>query len=111
MNSMRMRKKQCNRRWKNERKQYISNIKMEAEAEEAYKTAKKAEIEMKDDDELYLLHEAAYNAYSKLDKFLDDSREAILFASTHSKKSNNITIVSTIITVISIIITVIVLFA
>lgn len=85
--------------------------KLEAEAEEAYKTAKKAEIEMKDDDELYLLHEAAYNAYSKLDKFLDDSREAILFASTHSKKSNNITIVSSVITVISIVITVIVLFA
>ncbi len=85
--------------------------KLEAEAEEAYKKAKKAEIEMKDDDELYLLHEAAYNAYSKLDEFLDDSREAILFASTHSKKGNNITIISSIITVISIIITVIVLFA
>ena len=81
--------------------------KLEDKARKAYVTAKKAEIEKKGDSELYELYELAYNAYSELDKFLDDSQEAILFASTHSKKSEVINIVSCTITIISIIITII----
>ena len=69
--------------------------KLEDKARKAYVTAKKAEIEL------------AYNAYSELDKFLDDSQEEILFASTHSKKSEIVNIVSCTITIISIIITII----
>lgn len=85
--------------------------KLEAEAQKAYKKAKKAEIAMEeDDDEIYSLHETAYNAYSKLDKFLDDSREVILFASTQSKKEHRLTIVSCVVTVISIILALVALF-
>ena len=49
----------------------------------------------------------AYNAYNEVEKFIEDSNEAILFASSHSKKSNRITLISCIITAISIALTVI----
>lgn len=81
--------------------------KLQDKARKAYVTAKKAEIEKKGDGELYELYELAYNSYSELDKFLDDSQETILFASTHSKKSEVLNIVSCTITIISIIITII----
>ena len=67
-------------------------------------------LQNEDDDEIYSLHETAYNAYSKLDKFLDDSREVILFASTQSKKEHRLTIVSCVVTVISIILALVALF-
>ncbi len=38
--------------------------------------------------ELYTLYESAFLAYNKLSKYLDDSNEAILFASSNSKKTN-----------------------
>ena len=47
--------------------------------------------------------ENAYNKYHMLSDFLVDSNEAILFASSHSKKTNIINIVSIIVTVVSII--------
>lgn len=81
--------------------------KLENNARKSYIIAKRAEIEKKSDDELYKLYELAYNEYSKLDSFLDDSQEAILFASTHSKKSEIINVVSCTITIISIIITIV----
>ena len=88
--------------------EYLPKLdKLEDKARKSYVTAKKAEIEKKGDGELYELYELAYNAYSELDKFLDDSQEAILFASTHSKKSEIVNIVSCTITIISIIITII----
>lgn len=77
---------------------------LETVAKEAFKKAKKAEIKDEiDEDEKYRLFEDAYNAFSDMDKFIDNSQEAILFASVHTKKSNRITIVSCIITIISII--------
>lgn len=81
---------------------------LEHKAKLSYVSAKKAEI--KGDttqDELYKLFEEAYNNYEELSGFLNDSHEAILFASSHSKKSNVITIVSIIITIISIVIAII----
>lgn len=64
--------------------------------------AKRAEITSQaSEDELYKLFEEAYNNYENLSSFLNDSYEAILFASSHSKRSNVITIISTIITIIS----------
>ncbi|MCM1468205.1 MAG: hypothetical protein NC086_08655 [Alistipes sp.] len=81
---------------------------LELKAKNAFKVAKEAEVKNEiDEDERYKLFESAYNEYSEMDKFLDDSQEAILFASTHSKRSNKITIVSCIITVISIIVAII----
>lgn len=77
---------------------------LETVAKEAFKKAKKAEIKDEiDEEEKYNLFEEAYNAFSDMDEFIDNSQEAILFASVHSKKSNRITIISCIITVISII--------
>lgn len=76
-------------------------------AQEAFKAAKKSEIKKCDDDEQYQLYENAYNAYSAVDKHLVDSNEAILFASSHSKNTNRLTIISCIITIISIIVAII----
>lgn len=81
---------------------------LELRAKNAFKLAKETEIKKEiDEDKRYILFESAYNEYSEMDKFLDDSQEAILFASTHSKRSNRITIVSCIITVISIIVAIV----
>lgn len=83
--------------------------KLENEAREAFKEAKKSEItKEKSIDEQYVLFEKAYNAYSTLDSFLISSNEAILFASHHSKSANIITVVSCIVTIISIVVTIIV---
>lgn len=81
---------------------------LELKAKNAFKLAKETEVKNEiDEDERYRLFESAYNEYSEMDKFLDDSQEAIFFASTHSKRSNRITIISCIITVISIIVAVV----
>lgn len=80
---------------------------LEKEAQNAFKKAKISEIKNIDENEKYCLYEEAYNAYSVVEKHIDDSLEAILFASNHSKKSNTITIVSCIITVISIIVAIV----
>lgn len=46
---------------------------LESVAEEAYKNAKRMEIRQSvSEDELFLLFEKAYNAYSSLDQFLND---------------------------------------
>lgn len=77
---------------------------LEMVAKKAFKKAKKAEIKDEiGEDEKYHLFEKAYNAFSEMDKFIDDSQEAILFASVHTKANNRITIISCIITIISII--------
>lgn len=81
---------------------------LEAEAREAFKKAKKTEIKDEvSENEKYELFEIAYNAYSDMDKFIDSSQEAILFASVNSKKNNTITITSIIITIISIIVAIV----
>lgn len=81
---------------------------LELKAKNAYKLAKETEAKNEiDEDKRYKLFESAYNEYSEMDKFLDDSQEAILFASTHSKRNNRITIISCIITVISIIVAIV----
>lgn len=78
---------------------------LELKAKKAFKLAKVAEVKnVKDEDARYKLFESAYNECSEMDKFLDDSQEAIFFASTHSKRNNGITIISCVITVISIIV-------
>lgn len=80
---------------------------LELKAKEAFKVAKATEVKNEiDEEQRYVLFESAYNEYSEMDKFLDDSQEAILFASVHSKRSNRITIISCIITLISIIVAV-----
>lgn len=77
-------------------------------ATEAYKTAKYAEIKNEiTESELFELFETAYNKYSELDAFLENSNEAILFASSHAKHSNWINVISVVVTVISIVVAVI----
>lgn len=79
---------------------------LELIAKNAFEEAKKSEIKQESTETKYKLYEKAYNAYNEVEKFIEDSNEAILFASSHSKKSNRITIISCIITVISIIVTI-----
>lgn len=82
--------------------------KLESVAKQAYIDAKKADISQEEgDDHLYDLYEVAYNQYSALDTFLDSSEEAILFASSHSKKSNSVTWISIGVTVLSIVLAVV----
>lgn len=76
-------------------------------AEKSYIKAKREEIKRVSTENLYLLYEQAYNCYSELDKFLDDSSEAILFASSHSKNSNKLTVISCFIGVVGIVSTII----
>lgn len=80
---------------------------LETIARKAYIEAKKADIaQEEDDDQLYTLYEIAYNHYSAVDEFLDSSEEAILFASSHSKKSNLVNYISIAVTVVSIVVAV-----
>lgn len=77
-------------------------------AKKSYKTAKVSEIKKEiSDDELYVLFETAYNNYKTLLDFLESSEEAILFASSHSKNSNMVNIISILVTTISILIAVV----
>jgi len=77
---------------------------LENEAKSAYINAKKKEIRGKSsEDELYAVFEEAYNKYHALSDFLVESNEAILFASSHSKRNNVINWISIAVTVISII--------
>lgn len=80
---------------------------LECSAKELFKKAKKSEIAKNDDDTQYQLFEDAYNAYFEASEFIQKSHEAILFASSHSKKSNRITIISCIIGIIGIVSTII----
>lgn len=78
--------------------------KLENEARNAYIDAKRKEIEgLISEDEMYGKFEDAYNKYHAVSNFLEESNEAILFASSHSKQSNVINIVSIVVTVGSII--------
>ncbi len=49
-----------------------------------------ADIEERKTEELYEKYTEAFVSYSELNKYLDDSIEAILFASSHSKNGNRI---------------------
>ena len=81
---------------------------MEKEARNAYIDAKVKEVQGDLlEDELYALFEEAYNRYHALSDFLSDSSEAILFASSHSKRSNVVNIVSICVTVVSIVLAII----
>lgn len=80
---------------------------LECHAKKLFKKAKKSEIAKNDDDTQYQLFEDAYNAYCKASQFIQESHEAILFASSHSKKLNRITIISCIIGIIGIVSTII----
>ena len=81
----------------------------EAFAMKKYKEAKQAEIAKVSTEHQYILYEEAYNAYADLDKFLDDSTEAVLFASKKSKHHHYITLISCVITIISIVVSAIAL--
>lgn len=81
---------------------------LENEAKSAYINAKKKEIKGElPEEELYSLFEDAYNKYHALSDFLVKSNEAILFASSHSKKSNTVNWISIGVTVISIILAIV----
>lgn len=80
---------------------------LEFVAKKAFEEAKKSEIKQESTEIKYKLYEKAYNAYNEVEKFINDSSGAILFASSHSKKSNRIATISCIITVISIIVTIV----
>ncbi len=86
--------------------------KLELKAKNAFKLAKESEVKDEiDEDEKYQLFESAYDKYSEMDKYLDDSQEAILFASIHSKRSNRVTVISCVVTVVSIITAIVSFFA
>ena len=78
---------------------------LELIARNAFEEAKKSEIKHESTETKYKLYEKAYNAYNEVEKFIANSNEALLFASSHSRKSNRITMISCIITIISIVIT------
>ena len=59
------------------------------------------------DDELYGLFENAYNDYSTLIQFKDDSEEAILFASNHSKKNMLLAVTSIVIGIVGVVLAVV----
>ena len=72
-------------------------------ARKSYLCAKKAEIKGDiSEDQLYDLYQKAFNDYSAVSMHIEESSEAILFASCHSKRTNRVTIISIIITLISI---------
>lgn len=76
---------------------------LEANAKNCYLKAKKAETAMQvSDDELYCLYEDAFNSYSEAIRFKEESADAILFASNHSKNADRINSISIIVTLISI---------
>ncbi|MDY6329440.1 MAG: hypothetical protein SPL51_08140 [Lachnospiraceae bacterium] len=80
---------------------------LESIAKETFIKAKKSEIQKLDEDNQYELYEKAYISYCNIEKHLENSHNAILFASSHSKKSNFINIIACIFTVISIIVTIV----
>ncbi|MCD8119475.1 MAG: hypothetical protein LUE29_08360 [Lachnospiraceae bacterium] len=81
---------------------------LEHEARAAYIAAKNSEIRGNISEEnLYQMYENTYDKYKKLSDFLVDSNEAILFASSHSKRSNFINIISIIVTAFSIVVAII----
>lgn len=80
---------------------------MEYIAKENFKKAKRSEIAKSEEELQYSLFETAYNAYCAASHYIEDSHEAIRFASNHSKKSNVLTIVSCIIGVIGIVSTIV----
>jgi hypothetical protein len=78
---------------------FLPNLdRLESEAKQAYMKAKSAEPNMDVTiDELYCLFENAYLAHDKLNKFLEDSTQAILFAITNSKRNASINRISLIV--------------
>ena len=60
-------------------------------AEKELQIAKESEIKnVIDDEEKFRLFENAYNSYSELSRFLENSKDAIEFASSRSKRSHSI---------------------
>lgn len=81
---------------------------LEEEANSLYIKAKREEIKGEiSEDRLYAMFETAYNKHQELTQYLDDSKEAILFASNHTRNRDIVTKVSIVVTVISIIIAII----
>lgn len=81
---------------------------LEEEANSLYIKAKREEIKGEiSEDRLYAMFEIAYNKHQELTQYLDDSKEAILFASNHTRNRDIVTKVSIVVTVISIIIAII----
>lgn len=81
---------------------------LENVAKGTYINAKKHEIEGTiSEDELYSMFEDAYNKYHMVSEFLVESNEAILFASSHSKRSNTVNWISIGVTVVSILLAII----
>lgn len=82
--------------------------KLEEEANSLYIKAKRAEIKGEiSEDKLYAMFEEAYNKHQELTQYLAQSREAILFASNHTRNRDITTKVSIAVTIISIIIAIV----
>ena len=76
---------------------------LQKEADESFVSAKKKELVGKiSEEELFGLFETAYIKQNDLEAYLENSEEAILFASSHSHKRDRITMISITVTVISI---------
>ena len=76
---------------------------LQKEADESFVSAKKKELVGEiSEEELFGLFETAYIKQKDLEDYLENSEEAILFASSHSHKRDRITMISITVTVISI---------
>ncbi len=77
---------------------------LQKEADESFVSAKKKELVGEiSEEELFGLFETAYIKQKDLEDYLENSEEAILFATSHSHKRDRITMISITVTVISII--------
>lgn len=77
---------------------------LQKEADESFVSAKKKELVGEiSEEELFGLFETAYIKQKDLEDYLENSEEAILFASSHSHKRDRIPMISITVTVISII--------
>lgn len=76
---------------------------LQKEADESFVSAKKKELVGEiSEEELFGLFETAYIKQKDLEDYLENSEEAILFATSHSHKRDRITMISITVTVISI---------
>ena len=75
---------------------------LQKEADESFVSAKKKELVGEiSEEELFGLFETAYIKQKDLEDYLENSEEAILFATSHSHKRDRITMISITVTVIS----------
>ena len=82
---------------------FLSELnKLDNEARKTYISAKNLEITMNaSEDDLYDAFQKAYNSYTQLIQFIEDSQESILFASNHSKRKNIVALIGFVATIIS----------